>query len=327
MDDAQTNMDEIGAWYSWFANNEAKGQSELWAELASRIADDSDLLQFLASLPPSKRQPNLFLASYRSLFGTPEDWATFRSTVLSEPNRVATRMLERSTQTNEPGRCAVLLPVLATLPQPLALVEVGASAGLCLLPDKYSYDYGGYQLMPPSRDDSPLFECDADPNTPIPKNLPEVAWRMGLDINPLDVMDPEQMAWLETLVWPGQEVRQKRLRKAIAVAQRDPPQVIRGDIANDLKALMEQVPAGLTTVIFHSAVLNYLPTQESRDSFADQALALADYWIANESPMVLPQIATKTPDGVAGSFLLSLNAEPLAWTNPHGSSIRWIAES
>lgn len=327
MDDAQTNLDEIGAWYSWFANNEANGQSELWADLASRIANDSDLLHFLASFPSSKRQPNLFLASYRSLFGTPEDWATFRGMVLSEPNRIAARMLERSTQTNEPGRCAVLLPVLATLPQPLALVEVGASAGLCLLLDRYGYDYGGYQLTPPDRGDAPLFECDADPNTPIPQKLPDVAWRMGLDINPLDVMNHEQMAWLETLVWPGQEVRRNRLRKAIAVAQRDPPQVIRGDIANDLKALMEQVPTGLTTVIFHSAVLNYLPNQESRDSFADQAMTLADYWISNESPMVLPQIATQTPDGVAGSFLLSLNAEPIAWTNPHGSSIRWIAES
>ncbi len=40
--------------------------------------------------------------------------------------------MSKRTQTNEPGRCAVLLPLLAALPQPLALLEVGASAGLCL---------------------------------------------------------------------------------------------------------------------------------------------------------------------------------------------------
>ena len=57
-------------------------------------------------------------------------------------------MLERSTQTNEPGRCAALLPVLAGLPEPLALLEVGASAGLCLLPDFYGYDYGRTILAP-----------------------------------------------------------------------------------------------------------------------------------------------------------------------------------
>lgn len=322
----QTDIDETGAWYKWFAKNEAEGQSQLWAELASRIADDRELLQFLAKLPPSKRQPNLFLASYRSLFGTPADWMTFRSTTLSEPNRVATRMLERSTQTNEPGRCAVLLPILATLPQPFALIEVGASAGLCLLLDKYGYDYGRRQLAPLNQRGAPTFVCDASPNTPIPDNLPEVAWRIGMDLNPLNVMDLEQMRWLETLVWPGQEARQKRLQKAVVVARQDPPRVIRGDISTDLKVLMKRVPIGLTTVIFHSAVLNYLPAQEDRDKFADEASTLADYWIANEAPMVFPQIAAKAPDSVAGSFLLSLNSQPVAWTNPHGSSIRWIAE-
>jgi hypothetical protein len=56
------------------------------------------------------------------------------------------QMRSRATQTNEPGRCAVLLPVLAALPQPLALLDVGASAGLCLYPDRYSYRYGDHQI-------------------------------------------------------------------------------------------------------------------------------------------------------------------------------------
>ncbi len=55
-------------------------------------------------------------------------------------------MAERSTQTNEPARCATVLPVLAQLPQPLALLEVGAAAGLCLLPEYYAYDYGGVRI-------------------------------------------------------------------------------------------------------------------------------------------------------------------------------------
>ena len=61
-------------------------------------------------------------------------------------DEVEALMLARRTQTNEAARCALLLPLLAALPQPLALLEVGASAGLCLLPDRYGYDYAGHRL-------------------------------------------------------------------------------------------------------------------------------------------------------------------------------------
>jgi hypothetical protein len=67
---------------------------------------------------------------------------------LANADAVRSVMLARSTQTNEPARCAVLLPVLAQLPQPLALIEIDTSAGLCLLPDLYGYDYGRQALDP-----------------------------------------------------------------------------------------------------------------------------------------------------------------------------------
>lgn len=319
-------LDAIAAWYRWFADNEAEGQSPLWAELSRHIADDAAVLAFLAQLPPPKRQPNLLLASYRSLFGTPVDWPDFRDRLLAEPAAVATRMRERSTQTNEPGRCATLLPILASLPQPLAILEVGAAAGLCLLPDRYGYDYGTRQLLPTDTIDPPLFPCRVSGNTPLPDRLPEIVWRAGLDLNPLDVTNAEQMLWLETLVWPGQESRQARLRKAIAIAQADPPRVVRGSIETDLEELLAQAPLGVTTVVFHSAVLTYLPSQEARNAFGAKAINLADCWIANESPFILPQIAPEAVPPSPGSFLLSLNGRPAAWTNPHGASIEWIGD-
>ena len=71
-----------------------------------------------------------------------DDPAAFRDFTLAHWPAIEAEVRTRATQTNEAGRCAVLLPVLAALPQPLALLEVGASAGLCLYPDRYAYRYG-----------------------------------------------------------------------------------------------------------------------------------------------------------------------------------------
>lgn len=315
---------EIETWYRWFSINEAEGQSPIWAEISNGIADDEELLAFLANLPKAKRQPNLFLASYRSIFGTPENLKTFRSGVLASPAIITQRMLERSTQTNEPGRCAVLMPLLARLHQPIAVIEVGAAAGLCLLLDRYAYDYGTRQLFPVDQVNPPMFPCVASANAPIPDRIPDISWRAGLDLNPLDVTDDEHMEWLEALVWPGQNHRLERLKRAISTAREDPPRVVRGSLSTDLEELISQVPAGLNTVVFHSAVLNYLPSQADRDEFSERVMSLADHWIANESPLVLPRIAEKTTNGPAGAFLMALDGEPVAWTNPHGASIDWI---
>lgn len=121
--------------YRRFAAEEADGRSPLYAGLARAIADDRETIQFLLTMPAEKRQPNLLLAVVRHLFGTPEGWPQFRTLVAQHADAVRAAMRSRSTQTNEPARCATLLPFLTRLPQPLALIEVGAAAGLCLSPD------------------------------------------------------------------------------------------------------------------------------------------------------------------------------------------------
>ncbi len=323
-----SDQDRITASYRRFADEEAQGQSPLYEMLAGAVPGDSEMLGLLASLPPAKRQPNLLLAAVRYVAGVPADWADFRETVLTRWEAVRGIMLERSTQTNEPARCATLLPILARLPQPLALIEVGASAGLCLLPDRYAYDYGRQELRPAnSMAGIPVFACWADAATPIPEALPHVGWRAGLDLNPLDVTDADQMAWLETLVWPEQEQRLARLRAAVEIARAAPPRVVRGDLRQDLATLAAEAPRDLTLVIFHTAVLAYVPDQADREDFATSVTSLCDFWIANESPRVFPAIAEKTLDGGRlRRFLLSVNGAPVAWTNPHGAALDWIAE-
>lgn len=316
---------DIATRYRRFADREAAGKSKLYETLAHGVAEDKEILAFLGTLPAGKQQPNLLLAAVRHVSGTPADWAAFRNTVLTQANAVRSVMLTRATQTNEPARCAVLLPVLAMLPQPLALIEVGASAGLCLLPDRYGYDYGSRSVRPSPTADGPVFACDASATTPVPAAMPRIVWRAGLDLNPLDVSDAEQAGWLETLVWPEQTGRLRLLRAAMKVAVAARPDVRKGSLlGDDLGRLCAEAPKDATLVIFHTAVLAYIDDRAARETFARQAMARAAFWISNESPGVFPDIASKALAGSAGRFLMAVNGSPVAWTEPHGAAIEWI---
>jgi hypothetical protein len=157
-------LEKIRDCYVRFAQNEAFGVSPLYEALARRVATSDRLLRFISSLPTAKHQPNLLFAAVRHLCGTPRDPSVFEQWVVANEDAVRDLMLSRRTQTNEPGRCATLLPILSGLPGPLALIEVGASAGLCLLPDFYGYDYGRALLRPPSLEgiEPPVFPCRAN---------------------------------------------------------------------------------------------------------------------------------------------------------------------
>jgi hypothetical protein len=305
---------------------EARGRSPLYDACALGVASDASTLEFLAALPGDKQQPNLLFAALRHVCGTPRDWPAFRTMLRDNAPAIRTTMLARRTQTNEAGRCATLLPVLARLPQPLALLEVGASAGLCLLPDRYGYDYGVTQLAPGAAD-APIFPCRAGAATPLPLVHPRVVWRIGLDLHPMDVADEADCAWLETLVWPEQADRLDRLRAAIAVARRDPPRVVQGDLLNDLEACARQAPSEATLVVFHSAVLAYVAEPALREEFIRTVRELGAVWVSNEAPGVFPSVRDRlTRAGPRGAFLLSVDGAPVAWTDPHGGWIEWIAE-
>ena len=312
--------------YLSFAENEAKGRSPLYEEISRAVVDDQWTLEFLGKLPIAKQQPNLLLAAVRHICGTASGWPEFQMFLRSHSVEVAAVMMERSTQTNEPARCATLLPFLAALPQPIALLEVGASAGLCLMPDRYCYTYGHHRISPTpvGRFAPPVFACIASGNTPLPEAMPVIVWRVGLDLNPVDVNDEDQVAWLETLVWPEEMDRLAHLRAALAIAKEHRPLVVRGDLRADLPALAAQAPNDATLVVFHSAVLAYLERPD-RLRFRESLRGMPATWISNEAPQIVSDIVDEPPlPHPSGSFLLTVDGHPQAWTDPHGRSIQWI---
>jgi hypothetical protein len=308
--------------YRAFAE-EARGRSAAYESLASSVAGDASVLRFARSLPPEKRQPNLLFAAARYLLGVPADIGGLRALVGRRPAELSQVMLSRRTQTNEPARCATLLPALALLPSPLALIEVGASAGLTLLIDRYSYDYAGHRIA--GRDPlAPTLRCEPRGPAPLPAGLPVITWRAGLDLNPLDVRDDEDVRWLSCLVWPGEDDRAERLAAAIASARRDPPAVHRGDLVTDLPALAAQAPAEATLVVYHTSVLYQVPPR-GRRRFAAAVRGLPAVWLSNEAHGVIPDMPVPSSQGTHVVNVLARDGRtPLAFTDSHGTWLQWF---
>jgi len=305
--------------YTEFAVREARGVSPIYERLSLAISGDETILALLEAVPASKRQPNLLLGVVRLLGGPVDDPAAFHEFTVANWRAVQAELRTHATQTNEAGRCALLLPVLASLPQPLALLEVGAAAGVNLYPDRYAYRYGGHEVG--SR--GPVLDCALTGTAP-PTRLPEVVWRAGLDLNPLDVTDPWDLAWLEALIWPEHQHRRDRLREAAAIAAADPPTLIRGDLVDDLPSLVAQAPPGATLVVFHTSVLYQVPAPR-RAAFAQLAGGLPGHWVAVEAPTVLAYRGLPPPPDQAFYNVLALDGKPLAWTRGHGEAMAWFA--
>jgi hypothetical protein len=284
------------------------------------VAQDAGLLRFLDSLPPVKRQPNLLFGAARYLLGATPTMGGLRELAGQRATELAGVMLARRTQTNEPARCATLLPALAQVPAPLALIEVGASAGLTLLFDRYSYDYAGHRVAG-SDPLAPVLRCEPRGPVPLPDRVPEIAWRAGLDLNPLDVRSDEDVRWLSCLVWPGEGDRAERLAAAVATARRDPPAVHRGDLRTDLPTLAAQAPPGATLVVYHCAVLAYL-APPARQRFVDTVRALPAVWLASEGPGVVP--GQPIPPHQGNPFVLARDGTPLATAEGHGAWLDWL---
>ena len=323
--------------YRAFADIEARGMSACYEEWASGVAHDDAVIALIDRLPAPKRQPNLVFTSARYCGARVSGYAEFAAWLSVHWAEVEATCLSHATQTNEPGRCAVLLPALAAIPGPLALIEVGASAGLCLYPDRYSYRYrspgsrSGRMLEPHAGPSPVLLDCEATGPVPLPDRPPEVVWRAGIDLNPLDVGRATDVAWLDALIWPEHHDRRARLHAAVQLAKAEPVELVPGDLLAELEALVDRAPAGASVVVFHTAVLAYLD-ESARNSFVELVGRLPVTWLANEGQGVVPGVMERVAALGAqptspSDFVLSTDGEPMAFTQPHGRALHWIEQA
>lgn len=313
---------DIAERYHRFACHEAHPTSPLYTQLALGVASDPAILALLNTLPTEQHHPTLLFASTRYLTGAPTDFAEFRETLFAQWHRIAAHMQGNRTQTNEPARCAPVYYVLGTLPQPVTLIELGSSSGLCLYPDRYAYDINGTTLGDP---DSPVrITCQSRGNPP-PSAPPHVARRIGIDLAPLDPHSPEDRDWLRSFVWPEHHDRAARLEPALRLAATEPAQILHGDATSLLPKTLTAVPPDSTIVVTHTTTLAYL-TPEERHALVKQIQHHGLHWIAQENPEVLPFPSGVThPAEHGNSLLLTHNTCPLAWTDPHNGDMFWLS--
>ena len=315
--------DDVVTEYLDFATY-AAGDSPCFEEWARGVAEDEEVLAWLGTLPALKRQPNLVFAAARWHGApAPASYDALRAVLVEQEPAVRATVMARATQTNEVGRLATLVPVLGLVEGPLSLIEVGASAGLCLFPDRYDYSWPPAGALRGSG--GPVLTARASGPLPVPAAHPLIACRGGVDLNPLDVSDADATAWLENLVWPEQDERRARLRAAIEVARQEPLLLRRGDLFDHVEGLVEEASPHGTPVVFHSAVIAYLE-EPARRRFHDLMTSLVAQgrcrWISNEGRRVLPRV-TGDNDVPSGRFVTALDGVPVAWSHGHGHTIEW----
>ncbi|MBP2415333.1 DUF2332 domain-containing protein [Microlunatus capsulatus] len=309
----------------------AAGSSPCFQRWADGVAGDPPVLEWIGTLPVAKQQPNLVFAAARwHGVPAPGPYRGLRQALLGDDGSIRRTVLRRATQTNEVGRLATLVPAFTHLGEdgPLALLEVGASAGLCLYPDRYDYAWAPAGGLGGSG--GPTLACAVAGPVPLPTAPLAVAWRGGVDLNPLDVTDDDAMAWLTTLVWPEQDERRRRLADAVAIARQDPPLIRTGDLLDELPPLVAEASRHGRVVVFHSAVIAYLTTEDRR-AFTAMMTALVAAgrcrWVSNEGSQVLPEVTATAPAGDDGAttFVLGVDGRAVGRTHQHGATLDWFA--
>jgi hypothetical protein len=206
--------------------------------------------------------------------------------------------------------------------RPIRLLEVGASAGLNLIADRYSYIVAGHEVGNP---DSPLRFVDPwDPTPPIDLGAAaaglRIVARAGCDVAPLDPRLPDDRLTLLSYIWPDELHRIDRLRAALSVAAHDSVPVSQQPGSAWLPGALAAAEEGELVVVWHSVMRQYVEPDEW--SAIERAL--------DDQPGVVRLSMEPATDRHAGMELTmhdpaAATATRLASCDDHGLPIRWHA--
>src|SRR5581483_11668964 len=270
-----------------------------------------------------------------------EAYPAFRDFVLLHGEELRQLLPHARLQTNEVARCANLLPAFEMVferggRKPLALVEIGASAGFNLYWDRYDYTYHKTNCTIPvhvtGNVPSPVqIACTLQGELipPLPASLPEVASRIGIDLTPRHCQNANDVRWLRACIWPEERWRYDLLDAVLAVAQQDPPPVLAGDACDVLPGVLADLQARAsheTLCLYHSYALQQGPAavrERVFDLLAAHSQTRDVYRISLEwnqpRGWLTPRLELFTYQGGKQT-----QEEWLAGCDVHGSPMQWL---
>jgi hypothetical protein len=269
---------------------DCRGYSPIYEHVTAAIADDPEVQALSTGGQPGQPPPNLICAAthYLLLSGLHHDLAryypsvtpeaalidhalypAFRDFCLSNADDIRRLVASRLVQTNEVGRSACLLPGYAEVSSredglPLALIDFGCSAGLNLLFDRFGYDYGAVRWGDAASPVQLRCELRGDAVPPLQQGIPVAGWRVGVDLNPIDVTDADSLLWLRALVWPEHRERDATLVAAAGLMRQQPQRLVQDDGVALLPSLIAEAPAEHALVVYYSFVLHQLSPEARR---------------------------------------------------------------
>ena len=250
------------------------------------------------------------------------------------------------------NRSVYLAPALAlaTADQPdhpVALVEIGASAGLLLGVDRYRTELAGPPDLVLGDPTSRVRCAGVDRSEPLLATrspgpaLPRVAVRRGLDRHPVDLDDAAAVRWLEACLWPDVPGRVERFRAAVDQQSSDPPTVVAGDMVDDLRAVVDDALRAAPPEAHLVAVSSWALTYVDRARRPEVATTLAAVardgrpvtWLTAEPPGCTPGVVppAERPEDRGQTTVLATRIwragseqppEVLGTSHPHGE---WVA--
>jgi len=340
--------DKAFDYWQFFTEEAKRADSPLYVRLSEGVRDNPELRAFAEQAKKGQPHANILFGAVHYLLlrgadhplrkfypnlnngmrvdGDPlPDFVDF---VAANRDALAPLVASKVTNTNEVGRSALLHAAFRAVAkeagEPLNLIEIGPSAGLNLIWDRYGVRYhrGGETFELPVQNPALVIDCELrGENNPPFGPSPKVARRMGLELNPVNLDDPDERDWLRALVWPDTHGRFERLEAALKAYESARPEIRSGSALDLLTDALRLMPEDQPVCVYHSYVVYQFSAEmkEALESLVTLAGLRRPVWrIAIEG----------TADGTNSIEMIRYHdglrdGRTLALCHPHGRWIDW----